>query len=351
MVNTTTQSLFIKACYKQPVDRTPVWIMRQAGRYLPEYRALRSEYSFLTLCKTPELAATVSLQPVERLSVDACILFSDILFVPETLGLKLHIDENKGGPQFENPIRTIDNIQKLTPPESLESLDFVFKTIALLKQRLPSHIPLIGFSGAPWTLAVYMIEGKNSKTFSHPKQLLYSDPLSMKKLLSVLTAVVTDYLAQQILSGADAVQLFDTWGGLLPPDEFREFSLAPLQQIVQSLRKYNVPIIVFCKDCGHSLEDIASTGCTVVGLDWSTDIGKARRKIGHIVALQGNLDPSVLYAPPKTIKKYVQKILSAYGYGSGHIFNLGHGILPDVPVEHVQALIEYVKEESEQFHR
>lgn len=343
--------LFLRACRRESVERTPVWMMRQAGRYLPEYRAVRAKVDFLTLCKTPELAAQVSIQPVDILDVDACIIFSDILVVPEAMGMKLLIDESKGGPRFENPIRSRADIDKLAPVDPNSKLKFVMDALRLVRKNLNNRVPLIGFAGSPWTLATYMIEGKGTKNFRAVKELIYSSPKDAHTLLDKLARIVAAYLSAQIEAGAQAVQIFDTWGGILPPDEFREFSLRYIEQILKLLKRNGAPAIVFCKDCGHSLEAIADTGCNVVGLDSSIDIGKARTMVGSYVALQGNLDPAMLYAPPERIREGVKKILEKFGKGPGHIFNLGHGILPDVPVEHVKAFVQSVKEESVKYHK
>ena len=343
--------LFLRSCRREPVERTPVWMMRQAGRYLPEYRAIRAKVDFLTLCKTPELAAEVSIQPVDILGVDACIIFSDILVVPEAMGMKLFIEEGSGGPRFENPIRTLADIKRLTVPDPNHDLKYVMDAVRLTRKNLNNRVPLIGFAGSPWTLATYMVEGKGSKNFRSIKELIYSNPKEAHGLLDKLARTVAAYLSAKIEAGAQAVQIFDTWGGILPPDEFKEFSLRYIEQVLQLLKRNGAPTIVFCKDCGHSIEAIADTGCDVVGLDWSIDIEKARMMVGSYVALQGNLDPTMLYAPPDRIRNGVTKILAKFGNGSGHIFNLGHGILPDIPVEHVKAFVQAVKEESPKFHR
>ena len=343
--------LFLRACRREPVERTPVWMMRQAGRYLPEYRAIRAKVDFLTLCKTPELAAEVSIHPVDIIGVDACIIFSDILVVPEAMGMKLFVEEGSGGPRFENPIRTLADINKLTVPDPNRDLKYVMDAVRLTRKNLNNRVPLIGFAGSPWTLATYMVEGKGSKNFRSIKELIYSNPKEAHVLLDKLARTVAAYLSAKIEAGAQAVQIFDTWGGILPPDEFKEFSLRYIEQVLQLLKRNGAPTIVFCKDCGHSIEAIADTGCDVVGLDWSIDIEKARMMVGGYVALQGNLDPTMLYAPPDRIRNGVTKILSKFGNGSGHIFNLGHGILPDIPVEHVKAFVQAVKEESPKFHR
>jgi uroporphyrinogen decarboxylase len=345
-----TNDLFLRACRQESVERTPVWIMRQAGRYLPEYRAVRAKVDFLTLCKTPELAAEVSIQPVDIIGVDACIIFSDILVVPEAMGMKLFVEEGKGGPRFENPIRSRSDINKLAAPDPNRELKYVMDALRLTQKNLHGRVPLIGFAGSPWTLATYMVEGKGSKNFRSIKELIYSNPKDAHALLDKLARTVASYLSAKIEAGAQAVQIFDTWGGILPPDEFKEFSLRYIEQVLTLLKRNGAPTIVFCKDCGHSLEAIADTGCTVVGLDGSVDIGKARLMVGSYAALQGNLDPTMLYAPPERIRDGVKKILEKFGKGTGHIFNLGHGILPDIPVEHAKAFVLAVKEESAKYH-
>lgn len=343
--------LFLRACRREPVERTPVWIMRQAGRYLPEYRVIRAKVDFLTLCKTPDLAAEVSIQPVDIIGVDACIIFSDILVVPEAMGMKLFVEEGKGGPRFETPIRTRAEINKLAIPDPNRKLKYIMDALRLTRKNLNNRVPLIGFAGSPWTLATYMVEGKGSKNFRSMKELIYSNPKDAHALLDKLARTVAAYLSAKIEAGAQAVQIFDTWGGILPPDEFKEFSLRYIEQVLNLLNRNGAPTIIFCKDCGHSVEAIADTGCDVVGLDWSIDIAKARMMVGSYAALQGNLDPTMLYAPPDRIREGVKKILEKFGRGSGHIFNLGHGILPDIPVEHAKAFVQAVKEESIQYHR
>ena len=343
--------LFLRACKREPTERTPVWMMRQAGRYLPEYRAVRAKVDFLTLCKTPELASEVSIQPVDILGVDACIIFSDILVVPEAMGMKLLVEEGTGGPRFDNPIHSRADIDKLSVPDPNRELKYVMDALRLTRKSLNNRVPLIGFAGSPWTLATYMVEGKGSKNFRAMKKLIYSHPKDAHVLLDKLARTVAAYLSAKIEAGAQAVQIFDTWGGILPPDEFREFSLRYIDQVLQLFKRNGAPTIVFCKDCAHSLEAIADIGCNVVGLDWSIDIGKARMMIGSYAALQGNLDPTILYAPPERIREGVKKILEKFGKGSGHIFNLGHGILPDIPVEHAKAFVQAVKEESVKYHK
>jgi uroporphyrinogen decarboxylase len=343
-------SLFLRACKREPVERTPVWMMRQAGRYLPEYRAIRQKTDFLTLCKTPELAAEVSIQPVDIIGVDACIIFSDILVVSEAMGMELIVEENKGGPRFPNPIRSKTDIDRLQVPDPTSKLKFVLDAVRLTQKTLNGRVPLIGFAGSPWTLATYLVEGKGSKNFRYIKELIYTEPKTAHLLLDKLARVVASYLSAKIEAGAQAVQIFDTWGGILPPDEFKEFSLRYIEQVMSLLKRNGAPVIVFCKDCNQSLETIADLQPDVVGLDWTMDIGKARMMVGSQVALQGNLDPTALYAGPEIIRKNVVKILEKFGKGTGHIFNLGHGILPDIPVEHAKAFVQAVKEESRSFH-
>ena len=342
--------LFLRACQRKPVERTPVWLMRQAGRYLPEYRAIRSKVDFLTLCKTPDLAAEVTVQPIDRLGVDAAIIFSDILLVPEAMGMELVFDETKGGPRFPSPLRSRKDIEALSVPDPQEKLGFMMEAIRCTHKFLAGRVPIIGFSGSPWTLAAYMVQGNGTKDFRSAKQLVYDSSVDAHALLEKLAGAVTDYLNAQIEAGAHAIQIFDTWGGLLSKDMFREFSLQYIASVIAGLKRNGVPVIVFCKGCAHSLQDIAATGADVVGLDWTVDIGEARRSLEDAVALQGNLDPHALYADPSRIREEVKVILSKYGRGTGHVFSLGHGILPDVPVENAQALVKAVQEESRVYH-
>ncbi|MGE5314234.1 MAG: uroporphyrinogen decarboxylase [Acidobacteriota bacterium] len=342
--------LFLRALKREPVERTPVWFMRQAGRYLPEYRAIRAKADFLTLCKTPELASEVTIQPVDLVGVDAAIIFSDILVIPEAMGMELIVEEGKGGPRFPMPLRSRQAIDGLKPVEPVASLSFVMEALKLTRQRLDGRVPLIGFSGSPWTLASYMVEGRGSKSFRYIKELIFSHPDDAHALLSKLADAVAAYLSAQIDAGAQAVQIFDTWGGILAQEEFEEFSLRYIRRIVDEVKKKGAPVIVFCKDCGHSIEKIAGTGADCVGLDWQSDIGAARALVGSRVALQGNLDPTMLYATPERIERGVRSILEKYGKGSGHVFNLGHGILPDTPVENVKAFIQAVKTYSPAYH-
>ncbi len=345
-----SNNLFLEACRREEVDRTPVWFMRQAGRYLPEYRAIRDKTDFLTLCKTPDIAAEVTVQPVDLVGVDAAIIFSDILVVAEAMGMQLIVEEGKGGPRFPSPIRSKSDIDRLTVQDACSSLGYVFDAIRVARKRLNGKVPLIGFAGAPWTIASYMVEGRNPKDFRHIKQLMYSSPRDAHALLEKVATVVSMHLRAQAESGAQALQIFDTWGGVLGQEEFQEFSLRYIKQVVSAVRGQGIPLIVFCKNCGHSLEKIADTGADVVGLDWTIDIGKAREMIGSYVALQGNLDPAILFSTPEKIESGVQSILKKFGKGNGHIFNLGHGILPETPVENVKAMVNAVKKFSPAYH-
>ncbi len=347
--------LFLRACLRQTTERTPVWMMRQAGRYLPEYRATRARAGdFLTLCKTPELACEVTLQPIDLIGVDAAILFSDILVIPEAMGMTLTFTAGEG-PRFPQPIRTEADIDALPVPDPNEALDYVMEAIRLIRRELDGRVPLIGFSGSPWTLATYAVEGGGSKNFSVVKKMLFDNPQALHRLLSKLAEAVTAYLNAQIENGAQAVQIFDTWGGVLTTRDYREFSLDYMQRIVDGLHRNRdgnrVPVILYTKGGMGWLEQIADTGCDVVGLDWSIDIDEARHRIGDRVALQGNMDPCMLYASPSRIRTEVRDILKRYGNGAGHVFNLGHGITPDVPVEHARAFVQAVKEESPRFHQ
>lgn len=345
---------FLRALKKQPVDKTPVWIMRQAGRYLPEYRQTRKKAGdFMTLCQTPELACEVTLQPLARFDLDAAILFSDILTIPDAMGLGLHFVEGEG-PKFNKTIRSYDDFKQLGHIDPNDSLAYVSDAVKLIHHELADRLPLIGFSGSPWTLATYMIEGGSSKTFPEIKKMLYSEPELLHQLLQLLADNVADYLDMQITSGVEAVMIFDTWGGVLSTPAYQEFSLYYMQQIVTQLRRRghtDCPIVLFTKGAGLWLEAIADTGATAVGLDWSIDIGDARARIGDKVALQGNMDPGVLHGNPERIREEVAHILARYGQGSGHVFNLGHGITPDINPEHVAALIDAVHELSVPYHQ
>jgi uroporphyrinogen decarboxylase len=332
---------FLRALRREPVDKTPIWIMRQAGRYLPEYRATRQRAGdFLTLCKTPELATEVTLQPLQRFPLDAAIVFSDILTIPDAMGLGLSLEEGIG-PRFSSPVRSRAEIDRLGIPDPESDLGYVSAAIRMIKRELSDGPPLIGFCGSPWTLATYMIEGGSGSDFKRAKGILYDDPATMHALLDKLTTASVLYLKAQIAAGADAVMVFDTWGGALSHNDYHDFSLRTLEAIVQQLDT-SVPVILFTKGGGQWLEKMADTGCTALGLDWTTDLHIARQRVGARVALQGNLDPSILRADPRVIKKEAEKILRSFGDNPGHVFNLGHGITPDINPEHVGALVETV---------
>ena len=346
---------FLRALMREPVDRTPIWIMRQAGRYLPEYRATREKAgSFLNLCTNPELACEVTLQPLERFDLDAAILFSDILTVPDAMGLGLYFAEGEG-PRFERPVRTSADIERLGVPDPEIELKYVMDAVRVIRRELGGRVPLIGFAGSPWTLATYMVEGSGSKEFAQVKAMMFDTPVLMHKLLDVVARSVTAYLNAQIAAGAQAVMVFDTWGGVLTPADYREFSLRYMQQIVSGLKRENegrkVPVILFTKNGGQWLDKIAESGCDAVGVDWTTDLADARRLVDGKVALQGNLDPNVLYASSETIRTKVQQVLESYGQGSGHVFNLGHGIHQTINPDHVSVLVDAVHELSAPFHR
>ena len=349
-MNEIQNDLFLKACKRQPVERTPVWMMRQAGRYLPEYRAVREKADFLTMCKTPELATEVTIQPVDLIGVDAAILFSDILVIPEAMGMHLEMHEGKG-PVFPQPIRNEDDAKALKIIDPEKDLKYVLDAVSLTKKELNNRVPLIGFSGAPWTLLCYMVEGKGSKNFSEVKSLIYNNPKLAHSILDKLANAISKYLSAKIEAGVDAVQIFDTWGGNLSQNNFEEFSLKYIENIIANIKRNGQPVIVFAKGVHYNLDNIAKAGADVIGLDWTMDLGKLRRELGDSVALQGNMDPTVLYANKNKIKEEVKRILSSYGSGTGHIFNLGHGILPDVNPENAKYFIETVKEESKIFHK
>jgi len=322
--------------------------MRQAGRYLPEYRAIRAKTDFLTLCKTPELASEVTVQPIDIIGVDAAILFSDILVIPEAMGMALEVIESKG-PVFDHPIRSLTDLRKLNTEGVTDRLQYVMDAIKLTKQKLSGRVPLIGFSGAPWTLATYMIEGKGSKTFDTVKRFMYSEPEAMHELLRILSDAVVDYLNAKIRAGCDAVQIFDTWAGILSPRDFEEFSLQYIRYICERLETNGSPVIVFAKGV-HQFDKLADLKCDVIGLDWTQDIGNVRSRIGETKALQGNFDPCILFAPKERIKEETGRILESFGGGSGHVFNLGHGILPKTPVENAKYFVSCVKELSIKYH-
>jgi uroporphyrinogen decarboxylase len=345
---------FLRALLRQPTDYTPVWMMRQAGRYLPEYCATRKQAgSFLDLCKNPNLATEVTLQPLERFPLDAAILFSDILTVPDAMGLGLYFTEGEG-PKFQRPLRDEAAIKALRVPDIDKDLRYVTDAVTQIRKALNGSVPLIGFSGSPWTLACYMVEGAGSSDYARVKTLMYSEPKLMHHILEVTTQAVIQYLNAQIEAGAQAVMIFDSWGGALSHAAYHEFSLPYMQKIVAGLKKEQdgakVPSIVFTKGGGLWIDSIASIGSDAVGLDWTMDIGIARQRVGNKVALQGNIDPNVLFAPPEVIRNEVEKILASYGFGSGHVFNLGHGISQFTNPEHAGALVAAVHELSKKYH-
>lgn len=345
---------YLRALCKEPVDRTPIWMMRQAGRYLPEYRATRAQAGdFMSLCKNPELACEVTLQPLRRYPMDAAILFSDILTIPDAMGLGLYFGAGEG-PKFERPIRDFMDVVNLPIPDPEQELRYVMDAVRTIRRELNGEVPLIGFSGSPWTLATYMVEGGSSKTFSIIKKMMYSEPEVLHMLLDKLAQSVTSYLNAQIAAGAQSIMIFDTWGGVLTPRDYKEYSLSYMQQIVDGLTREadgrKVPVTLFTKNGGLWLEQIAATGCDGVGLDWTMDIGQARARIGDKVALQGNMDPNILLGTPERIRQEVQTILDGYGQGTGHVFNLGHGITPDVDPERVSVFVEAVQSFSPTYH-
>lgn len=345
---------FLRALKRQPVDVTPVWMMRQAGRYLPEYRATRQKAgSFMDLCRNPELACEVTLQPLERYELDAAILFSDILTVPDAMGLGLYFAEGEG-PHFERVIAGPKDIENLKRPDPEDDLGYVMEAVRVIKRELNGRVPLIGFSGSPWTLATYMVEGGGSKNYAKVKGMLFDAPDHLHLLLDRLADAVIDYLNGQIAAGAEAVMVFDTWGGVLTPRDYEAFSLQYMQKIVQSLNlgsgDSRIPIILFTKGGSLWLEKMAATGCDALGLDWTIDISDAKSRVGDKVALQGNMDPCILYASPERIAQEVATILAGFGAGSGHVFNLGHGIHPTIKPENVKAFIDAVHQLSKPYH-
>ncbi len=342
------------ALLRQPVDVTPVWIMRQAGRYLPEYREVREKAGdFMTLCRTPELACEVTLQPLRRFGLDAAILFSDILTIPDAMGLGLYFAEGEG-PRFRNPVRAPADVGKLAVPDPERELKYVMDAVRLVRQELAGRVPLIGFAGSPWTLATYMVEGCGGSEFACVKRMMFDQPAILHRLLDVLARSVTAYLNAQIAAGAQAVMVFDTWGGALTPRDYKEFSLRYLEQIVHGLTREaegrKVPVILFTKNGGQWLESMAASGCDALGIDWTTDLKDARARVGNQVALQGNMDPAILYASPERIRAEVGTILESYGQGSGLVFNLGHGIHQHVDPDKVTVLVEAVHEQSRKYH-
>lgn len=346
---------FLRALMRQPVDRTPVWMMRQAGRYLPEYRATRAEAGdFMGLCGNPEKACEVTLQPLDRYPhIDAAILFSDILTIPDAMGLGLYFETGEG-PKFKKTVHTAADIEALPVVDMKKDLTYVTDAVSLIRKELNGRVPLIGFSGSPWTLATYMVEGGSSKDYARTKELMYQQPEVFQLLIDKLVESIIGYLNAQIEAGAQAVQIFDSWGGALSHSAYHQYSLAPMQRIVDGLIKERegrrIPVILFTKGGGQWLESMANTGADALGLDWTTDIAKARSLVGNQVALQGNMDPAILYTSPQRIREEVGSILHSYGQGTGHIFNLGHGVTPQAKPENVGAFFEAVHELSEKYH-
>ncbi len=348
-MNKLQNDLFIRACKKEKIERTPIWIMRQAGRYLPEYRKVRENADFLTMCKTPELASEVTIQPIDIIGVDAAIIFSDILVIPEAMGMHLEMYEGKG-PVFPSPIRTEEDANSLKEIDPVTDLKYVMDAVSMTKRELNGRVPLIGFSGSPWTLLTYMVEGGGSKSFSNVKKMIFNNPSLAHKILDRLSSAISVYLSAKIEAGANAVQIFDTWGGILSQDDYQEFSLQYVEKIISNIKRVDEPVIYFPKGVHANLEKVAKCGADVLGLDWTMDLGEVRKVVGDKVALQGNMDPTVLYGNEDIIKERALKTMKSYGNGSGHIFNLGHGILPDVPPANAKTLVDFIKESSSQFH-
>lgn len=346
--------VFLRALLCQPVPYTPVWMMRQAGRYLPEYRATRAKAgSFLQLCQAPDLACEVTLQPLARYALDAAILFSDILTIPHAMGLGLQFETGEG-PVIQRPVRSAADVAKLGVPDPHQELRYVMDAVSLIRRELQGRVPLIGFAGSPWTVGTYCVEGGSSRDFARIKGMMYDDPKALHGLLEVLTQATIQYLSAQIVAGAQAVMIFDTWGSVLTPTQYREFSLSYMARIVSALPREAhgriVPRIVFTKGAGPLLTDMANLECDALGVDWMTDLADARRLVADKKALQGNLDPCALYAQPAQIREQVARVLASYGRGPGHVFNLGHGIHPTIPPEHAGAMIQAVHELSPAYH-
>jgi uroporphyrinogen decarboxylase len=339
-MNNLKNDLLLKALKGEPVERPPVWMMRQAGRYLPEYMILREKYNFFQRCQTPELACEITIQPVNIIGVDAAILFSDILVVPQAMGLEVELVETRG-PILPDPIRTLDDFNRIRVPDVNETLQYVFDAIKLTKKELNGSVPLIGFAGAPWTILCYMVQGKGSKNFDEAKAFCYTQPAMAHRLLQMITDTTIAYLKEQVRAGVDVIQIFDSWGGLLGPDDFENISLKYTRQIVNAL-KNEVLTIIFAKGAWHSLKTMADTGAHGLGIDWCITAQMARQLAGNKITLQGNLDPAKLLSPIPVIKKEVRKMLNDFG-GERYVANLGHGILPNVPVDHAKAFVETVK--------
>ena len=346
--------VFLRALMRQSVPRTPVWIMRQAGRYLPEYREVRGQAGdFMSLCRNPDLACEVTMQPLRRYKLDAAILFSDILTVPDAMGLGLHFVSGEG-PKFREPVQTADAIRNLRVPDVEQKLAYVFEAVRTIRRELNGEVPLIGFAGSPFTVGTYMVEGGSSREFPTIKALAKESPEVLDHLMNIVAETTIEYLNGQIEAGAQAVQIFDTWGAALEGDDFRRFSMASMQKIIDGLIRekdgHTIPVILFTKGAGPLLTDLAETGCDALGVDWTTDLATAREYVGDKVALQGNLDPATLRESPEVIRQGVADTLASYGKGPGHVFNLGHGITPDIDPDHLGALVDAVHELSPEYH-
>ncbi|MCH9004804.1 MAG: uroporphyrinogen decarboxylase [Proteobacteria bacterium] len=347
--------VMLRALMRQPVSRTPVWIMRQAGRYLPEYRDVRAEAgNFMNLCRNPELACEVTMQPLRRFKLDAAILFSDILTIPDAMGLGLYFESGEG-PKFKNPVQSANAIRSLRVPDVEKKLSYVFDAVRTVRRELNGEVPLIGFAGSPFTVGTYMVEGGSSREFSKIKGLAAEAPDVLDHLMDIVAETTTEYLNAQIEAGAQAIQIFDTWGATLEPDDFRRFSMASMQKIIDGLTREKdgrrIPVILFTKGAGPLLSDLADTGCDALGVDWTTDLSTAREYVGDKVALQGNLDPAMLRESPEAIRQGVADTLASYGEGPGHVFNLGHGITPDINPDHLGVLVDAVHELSPDYHQ
>ena len=346
--------LLLRALLRQPVPRTPLWIMRQAGRYLPEYREIRAKAGdFMSLCSNPELACEVTMQPLRRYRLDAAILFSDILTIPDAMGLGLYFETGEG-PRFRSPVKTAADIRRLAVPNLGDTLGYVFDAVSLIRRELDGQVPLIGFAGSPWTVGTYMVEGRSSRDFATIKGLAKDDPAVLDEMLETVAQTTMEYLNAQVESGAQAIMIFDTWGSALERDDYLRFSLAPMQKIVDGLIRERegrqIPVILFTKGAGPLLSDMVGTGCDALGVDWTTELSKAREYTADKVALQGNVNPAVLRESPDAIRAAVGDALASYGTGPGHVFNLGHGITPDIDPANLGVLVDAVHEMSPRYH-
>jgi len=340
--------LFLRTLNGEKTERTPIWVMRQAGRYLPEYRAVREKADFITMCKTPELATEVTIQPVDLIGVDAAIIFSDILVIPEAMGLEFIMNEGTG-PVFPHPVRSAADLARISEFDPIDKLKYVMDAVSLTVKELNGRVPLIGFSGAPWTLLTYMVEGKGSKNFARIKEFAYNERKAAHKVLDMLTNVIIGYLKEKVKAGADAVQVFDTWGSILSPAQFEEFSMPYIKRIVDELKPH-APVLVFAKGVNYNFTKLAELGANGYSVDWTVDLAAVKKEIGGKAVVQGNMDPTILYAPHETIREEAARILGSLDSGHCHIFNLGHGILPDVKPENLKALVDFIKIESHKYH-